>query len=221
MIIYKATNIINNKVYIGQTIHPLSVRKSQHERSHEYGYKTAFSNAIRKYGKENFKWEVIYEADSIEELNEKESYYIEYYKSLVTENGYNLKGGGGNNFLTQEVNPTSKKVINITTNMIFGSASEAARYDKANFSHVCAVCRGLRGSTKGNVYRYLDEDNRIIEPENAASVKAKKVKNIDTGEIFENVIIAEFHYQGYKSGNLSKACTGKNKTFAGFRWQYI
>ena len=103
MIIYKATNIINNKVYIGQTIHPLSVRKSQHERSHEYGYKTAFSNAIRNYGKENFKWEVIYETDSIKDLNEKESYYIEYYKSLVTENGYNLKGGGGNDFLTQEV----------------------------------------------------------------------------------------------------------------------
>ena len=105
--------------------------------------------------------------------------------------------------------------------MIFGSASEAARYDKANFSHVCAVCRGLRGSTKGNVYRYLDKDDRIIEPKNAAYVKAKKVKNIDTGEIFENATIAEFHYQGYKSGNLSKACTGKNKTFAGFRWEYI
>lgn len=243
MIIYKATNIINNKVYIGQTIHTLSVRKAQHERSHEYGYKTAFSNAIRKYGKENFIWEVIYETNSIEDLNEKESYYIKYYKSLVTENGYNLKGGGGNDFLTQEVknkigesqlgeknhmfgktgelNPTSKKVINITTNMIFGSASEAARYDKANFSHVCAVCRGLRGSTKGNVYRYLDKEDRIIEPENAAYVKAKKVKNMDTGEIFENATIAEFYYQGYKSGNLSKACKGKNKTFAGFRWEYI
>lgn len=243
MIIYKATNIINNKVYIGQTIHTLNVRKAQHERSHEYGYKTAFSNAIRKYGKENFIWEVIYETNSIEDLNEKESYYIKYYKSLVTENGYNLKGGGGNDFLTQEVknkigesqlgeknhmfgktgelNPTSKKVINITTNMIFGSASEAARYDKANFSHVCAVCRGLRGSTKGNVYRYLDKEDRIIEPENAAYVKAKKVKNMDTGEIFENATIAEFYYQGYKSGNLSKACKGKNKTFAGFRWEYI
>ena len=243
MIIYKATNIINNKVYIGQTIHTLNVRKAQHERSHEYGYKTAFSNAIRKYGKENFIWEVIYETNSIEDLNEKESYYIKYYKSLVTENGYNLKGGGGNDFLTQEVknkigesqlgeknhmfgktgelNPTSKKVINITTKMIVGRASEAARYDKANFSHVCAVCRGLRGSTKGNVYRYLDKEDRIIEPENAAYVKAKKVKNMDTGEIFENATIAEFYYQGYKSGNLSKACKGKNKTFAGFRWEYI
>lgn len=122
---------------------------------------------------------------------------------------------------TGELNPTSKKVINVTTNMIFGSASEAARYDNGNFSHICAVCRGQRGSTKGNVYRYLDNGGNIIEPQNAASVKAKKVKNIDTGEQFENATIAEFYYQGYKSGNLSKACTGKNKTFAGFRWEYI
>ena len=243
MIIYKATNIINSKVYIGQTIHSLSIRKGQHERSHEYGYKTAFSNAIKKYGKENFKWEVIYETDSIEELNNKESFYIEHYKSLVSENGYNLKGGGGNDFLTDEVkekignaqvgeknhmygktgelNPTSKKVINIMTNTIFGSASEAARYDNTNFSHVGSVCRGSRGSAKGYVYRYLDENNNIIEPINPAYIKAKKVENIDTGEVFDNATIAEFHYQGYKSGNLSKACTGKNKTFAGFRWEYI
>ena len=60
-----------------------------------------------------------------------------------------------------------------------------------------------------------------IEPKNAACVKAKKVKNLDTGEIFENATLAEFHYQGYKSGNLSKACTGKNKTFAGYRWKYV
>ena len=65
MIIYKVTNIINNKIYIGQTIHSLNIRKSQHERSHEYGYKTAFSNAIKKYGKENFIWEIIYETDCI------------------------------------------------------------------------------------------------------------------------------------------------------------
>lgn len=78
-----------------------------------------------------------------------------------------------------------------------------------------------RVSTKGNVYRYLDDNDNIIEPENKAKVKNKKVKNIDTDEEFESATIAEFHYQGYKSGNLSKACTGKNKTFAGFRWKYI
>ena len=107
---------------------------------------------------------------------------------------------------TGALNPTSKKVINLTTNMIFGSASEAAQYDKTNFSHVCSVCRGTRGSTKGNVYRYLDKENNILQPENSAKVKAKKVRNLDIGEIFENV---------------TKACTEKNKTFAGFRWEYI
>ena len=46
MIIYKVTNIINNKIYISQTIHSLNIKKSQHERSHEYGYKTAYSDDI-------------------------------------------------------------------------------------------------------------------------------------------------------------------------------
>ena len=243
MIIYKVTNIINNKIYIEQTVNTLEARKSQHERSYKYGKRTAFSNAIHKYGKENFEWKVIYVAKSINELNEKETYFIEKYKSLITQNGYNLKRGGENDFLTQEVkdkiskaqlgeknhmfgkigalNPTAKKVINITTGKIFGSACEAARFDNTNFSHVCAVCRGERGSTQGNVYRYLDDKNNIIEPKNSAKVKAKKVKNLDTGEEFENATKAEYYYQGYKSGNLSKACTGKNKTFAGYRWEYI
>ena len=100
MIIYKAINKINNKVYIGQTVNSLNIRKNQHERSHKYGYKNAFSNAIAKYGKESFEWEVIYETNSIDDLNKKESYFIKYYKALVNERGYNLKGGGRNDFLT-------------------------------------------------------------------------------------------------------------------------
>ena len=88
MIIYKVTNIINNKIYIGQTIHSLNIRKSQHERSHEYGYKTAFSNAIKKYGKENFIWEIINETDSIHHINTIESFYIDKYNYLLTQNAY-------------------------------------------------------------------------------------------------------------------------------------
>ena len=103
MIIYKATNLINNKTYIGQTVLDLNTRRRQHENSYKYKSCYAFSRAIKKYGKENFKWEVIDTATTIEELNEKESYYIEFYKSLTSQNGYNLKGGGDNSFLTEEV----------------------------------------------------------------------------------------------------------------------
>lgn len=79
MIIYKATNKINNKVYIGQTVRSLEVRMSEHKR-HNY---TAFDKAINKYGLENFDVEVIDTAKDINELNEKEIYWIKYY---------NLKG---------------------------------------------------------------------------------------------------------------------------------
>ena len=46
MIIYKVRNKINNKIYIGQIVNTLDVRRSQNERSYDYGKRTAFSNAI-------------------------------------------------------------------------------------------------------------------------------------------------------------------------------
>ena len=96
MIIYKATNIINNKVYIGQTIKELKIRKAQHERSFNYGRDYLFPRAIRKYGKDNFKWEIIHRANSIDELNDMEAYYIEKYDSTNPLKGYNIKFGGKN-----------------------------------------------------------------------------------------------------------------------------
>ncbi|MDI7817960.1 GIY-YIG nuclease family protein [Clostridioides difficile] len=243
MIIYKVTNLINNKIYIGQTILDLKTRKRQHENSYKYGYRYAFSNAINKYGKENFKWEILYVASNIEDLNERESYYIKKYKSLTTQNGYNLKGGGKNSFLTEDVkmkisnsqmgklnhmygkkgvlNKTSKRVKNITTGNIYESASLCALKENINLSHICAVCRGSRGSTNNNIYRYLDAKGEIIEPNSVSRIKNIPVKNIDTGEIFNSVAEAEIFYKGKKSGNLNKVCKGQRKKFAGFRWKYL
>ena len=58
-----------------------------------------------------------------------------------------------------ELNITSKRVIELTTGKIYESASLAADELKVNFSHVCAVARGERGSHKGYVVRYLDSNN--------------------------------------------------------------
>lgn len=243
MIIYKATNLINNKTYIGQTVLDLNTRRRQHENSYKYKSCYAFSRAIKKYGKENFKWEVIDTATTVEELNEKESYYIEFYKSLTSQNGYNLKGGGDNSFLTEEVKQkiskaqlgeknhmfgkkgelshSSKGVKNITTGNIYGSASECAEKESINFSHVCAVCRGDRGSTNNCVYRYIDDEGNIIQPENSANIKNRPVRNIDTDEVFNTAQEAEIYYTGKKSGNLNRVCKGQRKTFAGYRWEYV
>jgi len=102
MIIYKITNSINSKVYIGQTIETLEKRWRRHTWNSTIKRNAmAITNAIIKYGKENFIIEQIDTAISIEELNEKEVLYIKEYNS-ISPNGYNLKDGGNNRKLSEE-----------------------------------------------------------------------------------------------------------------------
>jgi len=91
MIIYKVINRINGKCYIGQTIQILEERKNQH--LHNY-IKTYFHNALKKYGEDNFDWEIIEKCDSKNELDEMEFHYIKQYNSHIFEGGYNLTWGG-------------------------------------------------------------------------------------------------------------------------------
>jgi group I intron endonuclease len=94
-VIYKATNLVNEKSYIGQTIRTLKLRKKQHAWYALYNRdNTYFHSALRKYGVENFDWEVIDECVNAESLNKMEIYYIGYYDTY--NNGYNLTLGGSN-----------------------------------------------------------------------------------------------------------------------------
>ena len=86
--IYKITNKINQKIYIGQSSNP-EQRFLQHCYKHEK-YISLINKAILKYGKENFDFVII---GWFEDYNEKEKYYIEYFGSMVP-NGYNLSKGG-------------------------------------------------------------------------------------------------------------------------------
>lgn len=97
MIIYKITNQINGKVYIGQTINTLAHRKSRHIECMRKGVDRHLYNAMRKYGLENFVFEEIDHADNIDDLNYLESYYITKYDSV--RNGYNMGYGGDNNVM--------------------------------------------------------------------------------------------------------------------------
>lgn len=89
MIIYKATNKINGKIYIGQTVNSLKKRISEHTRSN-IGY---FSRAIKKYGKQAFDFSIIEVCETKTMLNEREVYWIDYFSSIFP-NGYNLTHGG-------------------------------------------------------------------------------------------------------------------------------
>lgn len=91
--IYKITNNINGKVYIGQTIKTIKKRWQQHicNSSKPYFQQIVLYKAMKKYGKENFYIEPIEEIDN-SQLDEREKYWIKYYNSY--KNGYNSTIGG-------------------------------------------------------------------------------------------------------------------------------
>ena len=94
MLIYKVTNVVNGKVYIGQTQHTVEKRWALHiQASKNKKLTSTFHAAIRKYGKESFVIQKIGEARTTEELNELEINCIRFYNCLVP-NGYNITTGG-------------------------------------------------------------------------------------------------------------------------------
>ena len=95
--IYKITNLINNKVYIGKTNNS-DRRWKDHQRlaftENHKEYNKILYQAMRKYGVDNFTIEQIDLAYSKDELNNKEIYWIEKYQSYKSSNGYNRTRGG-------------------------------------------------------------------------------------------------------------------------------
>lgn len=91
--IYKITNTLNDKIYIGQTVKTVEKRFQQHKnnRNKPYFSQIVLYKAFNKYGFENFTCEIIEEVEN-DKLDEREKYWIEYYDSYF--NGYNSTLGG-------------------------------------------------------------------------------------------------------------------------------
>lgn len=85
MVIYKITNLINNKIYIG---------KYCGKDINYTGSGVLIKQAIKKYGKQNFKKEILEECKTHEELCEREIYWIDQYWATEKDVGYNIAAGG-------------------------------------------------------------------------------------------------------------------------------
>lgn len=88
--IYKTTNLVNGKIYVGK--HEAAAFDTAY-----IGSGVVFSKALKKYGKENFKCELIETADSKEDLNIREKFWIAEFKARDTKIGYNINEGGEGN----------------------------------------------------------------------------------------------------------------------------
>lgn len=223
MLIYKATNIINNKSYIGLTTRTLQERKLEHLR-HIKTENTYFHRAINEYGKDNFLWEIIDDTpSSIKELKEKESYYIQYFNTLAP-NGYNITTGGelikieNRRDYNYGNNPSAKRVINLTTLKVYDTMKRAA--EENNIS-VESIRKSIKNKTPSQncFWDYYDENKNyssITPTKLQSSNSRKKVKNIQTGEIFNTITAAADAYHIARK-TIRDSCNGEKQG----NWEYV
>ena len=152
--IYKVTNTINGKIYIGKTSQ-FKERKWQHERCYEKE-DCRFHRAIQYYGKDKFNWEIIDETNSLDKAYELEKKYIKEYNSYHP-NGYNMtKGGAGGSM------GNARPVVRLTLNGEFVKRYDSAGEAKADGFHssdVLLVCKGVNRSCKRCLFMFEDEYN--------------------------------------------------------------
>ena len=108
MIVYKTTNLINGKIYIG---------KDEANDPTYLGSGYALKPAIRKYGKENFKKEILEMCSNSHDLCEREKFWINALNALDPEIGYNIAegGSGGNTYAgktSEEMDKIRQKIMN-------------------------------------------------------------------------------------------------------------
>lgn len=100
--IYKITNNINGKIYIGQTVQTLKARWAKHRWHVKHNTNRHLYDSMRYYGIENFSMEVLEETTK-EELNDKEIWWIAKFESTNRDIGYNLTEGGMSGTRTPEL----------------------------------------------------------------------------------------------------------------------
>lgn len=152
MFIYKITNTINNKIYIGQVYNKtIYDRFARHIKEANPNHPILLDRAIYKYGKDNFTIEQIDEATSLQELNEKEKYWISFYNSTNKNIGYNLTlgGNGGNTYLAK-----TEDELNIIKSKI----------SKANFGKNNGQSKSFKAlNVKTNTILYFDTFNEGLK----------------------------------------------------------
>ena len=178
--IYKIENKINGKIYIGETARTPERRWYEHifysmaAGSHRH----ALQNAIRKYGEQNFSFDVLEECPN-EELGEREKYYIQKYDSFIKNGkGYNMTFGGDNG-----VKIDREKVFQLWERGL--CCKEIAEQLDSSGATVSGILKENYGITRKQIYE------RAVKKNRERSGKKVKQYSLDGQLIQEFASIAE------------------------------
>jgi group I intron endonuclease len=221
-IIYCATNKINGKIYIGETIQCLKKRMAQHKSAGLCNSEYYFHRAIKKYGWDNFYFIVLEYLDNTE-IFEKENMWIIASNANNPNIGYNMNEGGkgqrGNHNSYQKKHKKwseeSKKRFSEShtgsKNYNFGKHFSEKHREKLRLSNI--------GKNKGK--HHTDESKIKIGNRSRGyqNPNAHPIINNDTQEVFLTIQKAVNKYK-IISSNVVKCCQGKRNTCGGYHWAY-
>lgn len=230
MIIYQIKNTITGKSYIGQTIDSLNRRWSAHQSvAREKSPKWPFHRAIKKYGKENFKVEILTKAGDKKELDQLEKEYIRECNTLVPY-GYNLDLGGQDSkerhILSRKKmseNQQKKPVYGIhifTKEKISFPSIHAVKEKGFDSKCVMMCCARDPSHIQHKEYQWSYEgslpDTRLSDRHNRfRPIIAKKGNQTIEFSTLQDVI-----NQGYNRNGIFRALDKTRKTYKGFIWDY-
>ena len=250
--IYCFTNKVNNKQYIGSTTVNVKTRYNQHL----YNAKTPSSNkyyyplyqAIRKYGIENFDFQVLYQEECEEQkIRQIEHQYIIQYNTLSPK-GYNQTDNTEHPSQDLEIQKkisktkreNAKSVVEVDKNnniiQTWKSIIDCAEDIKLDERKIAAVCRGERKTTGGKIFRWIENGKLIIPVYSRDAYKGaqgttqiqssnRKIAKIDLKtnqilEIYPTIALAA-RENNCDNSAISKVCRGHRNKCGGFGWKYI
>lgn len=201
--IYKITNDINGKVYIGKTNYSIEKRFKEHcsDAMRERCEKRPLYSAMRKYGFEHFHIEQLEEVP-LNDTSERERYWIEYYKSF--HNGYNATmGGDGKNYVDY-----GELVDLYNTGYTIKEIQEITGRDTLTISKAVQNSGTSHEQIKE---RALDKTRKPV-----AQIDIKTNRPI---KVFKSYMDADRAVHGNR--NIVKVCRGQVETCKGYKWEYI
>ena len=190
-VIYKITNKLDGKIYVGKTARTLEIRMKEHLRHNE----TYIERALKKYGIEAFEVSVIEECDSEEKLNEREMYWIALLDCRYP-NGYNMSEGSEGS-LGHTVPESMRQKL---------SAMRSGK--KLSLENRQNIGRGCKGK------RHSEKTKAIL-----SSVQKQKhaVICVESRKIFDSITAAAKSINVTRS-TLRNALDNENRTAGGLHW---
>ena len=225
--IYKITNLVNNKLYIGQTTRNIDIRFKEHVRDARRSDRSTspLHKAIIKYGEKNFSIQIIEQVDN-SLLNDRQIYWISYYKATNGHIGYNAASGGNVNYAArdwvyqhpEEVKANLQRIRPLTIQSVKQMWADPQR--RANLVQKRkeqAAARWQNDPQKE--HNHMLQMNKKSVEKCSIPVLMCDPKTHEVIKEFPSVSQGARYVQTY-STNISAVCKGKAKTSKGYYWKY-